>query len=672
MPYEALRDIEILFGLALVTVVLFRRLMFPSIIGFLVTGLLAGPHALGFIRNTHQVEQMAEIGVVLLLFTIGIELSLKELMRIRHLVLWGGGLQVVVTILAVAVVGTASGFPASQALFFGFLVALSSTAILMKLLIDTGQADAPHGKMAMGILIFQDLCIVPLMLLTPLLGGAGDGFRGIVVIGAKAAAVILAAHYGARFMVPWIFKQIVRTRSRELFILSIIFIGLGTAYLTSLVGLSLALGAFIAGLAISESEYSHQALSDIIPFREAFMSLFFISVGMLLNPVILLDHPLLVVSLVVTILLIKTLVTTAAATILGVPMRIAIIAALSLAQIGEFSFVLSQAGVTFGLLTPDMYQIFLAASIATMGLTPACLRYASPVADFVVGILPHEWTRGRGVLKKHEKPLSLQDHVIIVGFGMNGRNLARVLKNLHIGFVVIETNPFTVKKEGKKGQHIIFGDASKQEVLEQAHVSQARGMVIAISDASSSRRVAAMARQLNPSIHIIVRTRYLIEVEPLYKLGVNEVIPEEFETSVEILARVLRNYLVPREDIERCIAEVRSDGYDMLRSLSRRHSHAVGISGYLSGAEIATFRVHKGAVLEGTSLKEGVLRTRSGATILTIKRGDELVPNPDPIWELQEGDMVLLLGSPEQLAAATTLFEVSQQGATVKGNRRQG
>lgn len=661
MPYEALRDIEILFGLALITVVLFRRLMFPSIIGFLVTGLLAGPHALGFIKNTHQVEQMAEIGVVLLLFTIGIELSLKELMRIKHLVLWGGGLQVTVTILAVAAVGVAFGFPASQSLFFGFIVALSSTAILMKLLIDSGQADAPHGKMAMGILIFQDLCIVPLMLLTPLLGGGGDGIRGIVIIGAKAAAVMLAAHYGARFMVPWIFKQIVRTRSRELFILSIIFIGLGTAYLTALVGLSLALGAFIAGLAISESEYSHQALGDIIPFREAFMSLFFISVGMLLNPAILLEYPLLIASLVVTILLIKTLVTTAAASILGVPMRIAIIAALSLAQIGEFSFVLAQAGVKFGLLTTDMYQIFLAASIATMGLTPACLRYASPVADFVVGILPHEWTRGRGVLKKHEKPLALNDHVIIVGFGINGRNLAKVLKNLDIGHVVIETNPFTVKKESKKGQHIIFGDASKQEVLEHAHVTQARGMVIAISDASSSRRVAAMARKLNPSIHIIVRTRYLVEVEPLYKLGVNEVIPEEFETSVEILARVLRNYLVPREDIERCIAEVRSDGYDMLRSLSRRHSHAVGISGYLSGAEIATFRVHKGAVLEGTSLKEGILRARSGATILTIKRGEELVPNPDPIWELQDGDLVLLLGSPEQIAAASTLLGTPQQ-----------
>lgn len=660
MPYEALKDVEILFGLALITVVLFRRLMFPSIIGFLVTGILAGPYALAFIKDTHKVEQMAEIGVVLLLFTIGIELSLKELMRIKHLVLWGGSLQVLVTILAVAAVGAAFGFQVNQAVFFGFLVALSSTAILMKLLIDSGQADTPHGKMAMGILIFQDLCIVPLMLMTPLLAGGGDGIQGVLIITAKTVVVVLAAHYGARVLVPWIFKQVVKTRSRELFILTIIFIGLGTAWLTAVAGLSLALGAFIAGLAISESEYSHQALSDIIPFREAFMSLFFISVGMLLDPAVVAKHPLLILSLVATILIIKTLITTGAAMALGVPMRIAIIAALSLAQIGEFSFVLSQAGVKFGLLTPELYQIFLAASIATMGLTPACLKYAGPISDYFVRILPHDWTKGKGTLANHEQRVSMEDHVVIVGYGVNGKNLSRVLNKLHIQHIVIETNPFTVKKEAKKGLNIQFGDASKPEILEHAHIDKARGLVIAISDAAASRRVASLARKMNPSIHIIVRTRYILEVEPLYKLGVNEVVPEEFETSVEILSRVLRNYLVPHDDIERCVAEIRSDGYEMLRTISRRHSHAVGISGYLSGAEIATFRIQKGSALEGTSLRDGILRNMSGATILTIKRGEELIPNPDPVWEMKDGDIVLLLGTTEQLAAAGKLFKGSK------------
>jgi monovalent cation:H+ antiporter-2, CPA2 family len=656
MPYEALQDIEILFGLALVTVILFRRLMFPSIIGFLATGVLAGPHALAFISNTHQVEQMAEIGVVLLLFTIGIEMSLKELMRIKHFVLLGGGLQVLVTILAVAAAGFAFDFTLSQSLFFGFLVSLSSTAILMKLLIDAGQIDTPHGKLAMGILIFQDLCIVPLMLLTPLLAGKADGIHGILVIAAKTVIVVLAAHYGSRFLVPWIFEQVVRTRSRELFILTIIFIGLGTAWLTAFAGLSLALGAFIAGLAISESEYSHQALGNIIPFREAFMSLFFISVGMLLDPEILVKYPLLITSLVITILLIKTLVTTGAALTLGVPMRVAIIAALSLAQIGEFSFVLSQSGLKLGLLSPEVYQIFLASSIATMALTPLCMKLADPLADYVVNLLPASLSRGSGALSRGKKSLSMSDHIVIVGYGVNGKNLARTLQSLEIKHVVIDTNPFTVKKETKKGQKMIFGDASMPEVLEQAHIGMARGVVIAISDAAASRRVAAAARQMNPTAHIIVRTRYVLEVEPLYKLGVNEVIPEEFETSIEILSRVLRNYMVPTSEIERCIAEVRSDGYEMLRSISRRHSHAVGISGYLSGAEIATLKVQKGCLLEGQSLREGTIRTRSGATVLVIKRKDEVVPNPDPVWELKADDMLLLLGSVDQLSAAGRLF----------------
>jgi CPA2 family monovalent cation:H+ antiporter-2 len=369
---------------------------------------------------------------------------------------------------------------------------------------------------------------------------------------------------------------------------------------------------------------------------------------------------LLIASLVATILVIKTLITAGAAMTLGVPMRIAIITALSLAQIGEFSFVLSQAGVKVGLLTPELYQIFLAASIATMGLTPVCLKYSNLIADFVSGLLPHEWTRGRGVLARSEKNILLNDHVVIVGYGVNGKNLARVLKTLQIQHIVIETNPFTVRKEAKKGQHILFGDASQAELLKHAHIDKARALVVAISDAAASRRVASLARQLNPSLHIIVRTRYLLEVEALYKLGVNEVIPEEFETSVEILSRVLRNYLVPQDDIERCVAEVRSDGYDMLRSMSRRHSHAVGISGYLSGAEIATYRVKKGSPLEGKGLREGTIRNMSGATVLVIKRNDEVVANPDPIWELHSDDLVLLLGMPEQLAVAARLFESAE------------
>jgi CPA2 family monovalent cation:H+ antiporter-2 len=658
MLLTALQDIEILFGLAILTVLLARRLALPSIIGFLAAGIIAGPHALALVRSTHQVEQLAEIGVVLLLFTIGIEFSLKELMRIRQMVFLGGGLQVAVTILATALVAMFTGLSTEQAVFYGFLAALSSTAIIMKLLADAGDMDTPQGKTVLGVLIFQDLSVVPLMLLVPLLGGGGlhPATLTLTLTLAKAAAVVVTAHYGARYLIPWLLRHVVRARSRELFILSVIFIGFGTAWLTAEAGLSLALGAFIAGLAISESEYSQQVLGDIMPFRDAFMSIFFLSVGMLLDPAIMLRQPLAVVMVVAAILLIKVCVSTTALRVIGLPLRIAILSGLALAQIGEFSFVLAQSGLQLGLLPADSYQLFLAASVATMALTPLLIRLAPSLAEAVEQRLPARLTRGSRQLVARNRERRLSGHVIISGYGLNGRNLAKVLKHLGLPHLIIDTNPFTIARERKAGEQIIFGDAAMPEVLSHAHIESARILVIAISDAAASRRIAAQARQLNPSIHIIARTRYVLEVEPLYRLGVNEVVPEEFETSVEILSRVLRAFMVPHDEIEQHVAEVRSNCYGMLRSMSRRHSHAVGISGYLAGAELATFRVQSGSPLVGESLRDGRIKTNSGATVLVIKRGDDIMPNPDPMWELTVNDTVLLLGTPEQLAAAHRLF----------------
>lgn len=656
MEFQALKDLEILFGLALITVVLFRKLMIPSIIGFLVTGMLAGPYALRLIESTHDVEQMAEIGVVLLLFTIGIEFSLTELMRIRHLVFWGGGAQVVLTILLVTVGGMLFSLPFNQALFFGFLLALSSTAILMKLLMDAGEIDSPHGKSALGILIFQDLCVVPLMLLVPFLSGQGGGASDILLMLLRAGGVVLVAHFGARYAVPWIFNQVVKARSRELFILTVIFVGFGTAWLTSLAGLSLALGAFIAGLAISESEYSHQALGDIIPFRDAFMSLFFISVGMLLDLRIFIEKPVLIIALILAIILIKGVVASGAILLLGIPARIAIVAGLSLAQVGEFSFVLSQAGVKSGLLPDDLYQIFLAASVATMALTPVALKFGPAVALWICHFLPRKVVRGRGGLVQGGHKLRMSDHVVIVGFGLNGKNLAKVLKAYSIPYAVIEANPYTIATERKRGSHIVFGDATSPEVLGHVQIAKARILVIAISDAAASRRVAALARNLHPGLHIVVRTRYLAEMEPLYEIGANDVIPEEFETSIEIFTRVLKRYLIPHSQIEECVSSVRQDSYEMFRTLSKSNSPAAEISGFLSGAEIGTFTVAAGSILAGESLGAGTLRNRSGATLLAIRRGAEVIPNPDPVWELREEDVVLLIGTPPQLAMAGKLF----------------
>lgn len=661
MEFGLLKDIVLLLGLALFTLILFRQFKVPSIIGFLVTGIIAGPHALGFVKNIHEVEQMAEIGVVLLLFTIGIEFSMKELLRIRHLVLWGGGIQVGLTIGVVAAVSVLAGFTPAQSVFFGFLVSLSSTAILMKLLMDAGEMDTPHGKAALGILIFQDLCVVPLMLFVPFLGGAGNGIADVALISAKAAVVVVIAHFGSRFAVPWIFSQVVRTRSRELFILTIIFVGFGTAWLTAQAGLSLALGAFIAGLAISESEYSHQVMGDIIPFRDAFISLFFISVGMLLNPTFVLSNPLTILAVVAIIIVVKFVVVAGAILVLKFPVRVALTSGLILAQVGEFAFVLSHSGMKYGILTETSYQVFLAASVATMALTPLYLSYASDFAEkassIISRLLPKFLLKGTRSTGMSHVRFPMEGHVIIVGYGVNGKNMVRVLTGNKISYLAIEANHQTVKNERKKGIKIIFGDASRPETLEQAHIDKARIMVVAISDAAATRRIVSQARSMNSAIHLIVRTRYIAEMEPLYALGANEVIPEEFETSIEIFSRVLRNYLVPHDQIELCIGGIRKDSYQMFRSMSRRNVQAVGISSYLAGSELLNCRVQGGSAADGSVLRDGLVRGRSGATILAIKRGDEVISNPDPIWELHPEDVVLLLGNPQQLSVASTLFD---------------
>ena len=661
MEFGLLKDKVLLLGLALFTLILFRQFKIPSIIGFLVTGIIAGPHALGFVKNIHEVEQMAEIGVVLLLFTIGIEFSLKELLRIRHLVLWGGGIQVGLTIGLVALVSVLAGFTPAESVFFGFLVSLSSTAILMKLLMDAGEMDTPHGKAALGILIFQDLCVVPLMLFVPFLGGSGSGITDVALIAAKAAVVVVIAHFGSRFAVPWIFSQVVRTRSRELFILTIIFVGFGTAWLTAQAGLSLALGAFIAGLAISESEYSHQVMGDIIPFRDAFISLFFISVGMLLNPAFVLSNPLPILAVVAIIIVVKFGVVAGSILILKFPARVALTSGLILAQVGEFAFVLSRSGVKYGLLSETTYQVFLASSIATMALTPLYLmiapHFAEKVSLFLPRLLPSFLLKGTRTTGVSHARFPMEGHVIIVGYGVNGKNVAKVLTGNGIPYLAIEANHLTVRSERKKGINIIFGDASRPEILEHAHIEKARIMVVAISDAATTRRIVSQARSMNSAIHLIVRTRYIVEMEPLYDLGANEVIPEEFETSIEIFSRVLRNYLVPHDQIELCIGGIRKDSYQMFRSMSRRNIQAVGISSYLAGSELLTCRVQGGSAADGSILRDGLVRGRSGATILAIKRGDEVTSNPDPLWELHPEDVVLLLGKPQQLSIASTLFD---------------
>jgi monovalent cation:H+ antiporter-2, CPA2 family len=572
MEIPLLTDVVIIFSLSIAVIFIFQRVYIPAVVGFFLTGILVGPHGLRLVSAVHEVEVLAEIGVILLLFTIGLEFSLADLLRVRRLVLVGGSLQVTLTGLVVFGLARQFNLTVGEAIFVGFLVALSSTAIVLKLLQERGEIDSPQGRTTLAILIFQDIIIVPMVLFTPLLAGSVERVGlALVWLVVKGVGVIVAVSLSAKYVVPYALHQIARTRSRELFLLSILTMGSAVAWITSSIGLSLALGAFLAGLIISESEYSHQAFSNVLPFRDVFTSFFFVSIGMLLDVRFLFDQPGLIVLLTLSVLIIKTLAASLAATLLGLPLRTTILVGLGLSQVGEFSFILSNAGLEFGLLAGERYQLFLAVSILTMALAPFIIALAPRVADRIVKLpFPQPLQQGfyptLGMTRTVPKD-NLADHVIIIGFGLNGRNVAHATQLAGVPHVIIELNPETVRQERSRGEPIYYGDAVQEAVLEHAGIKEARAIVIVISDPTATRRITAIARKLRPEIYIIARTRYLHELKPLYDLGADEVIPEEFETSVEIFARVLRKYRIPGDEIEQLVATMRADGYKMFRGL---------------------------------------------------------------------------------------------------------
>jgi len=658
MGLEFLKTLVIIFGVSAFVVFLLQKLKIPSIVGFLIAGAALGPHGFGMIREIREVELLAEVGVILLLFTIGLEISLKNLKRIRSAVLGGGFSQVLLTLLATAAIAYPFLGKLNESLFIGFLVALSSTAIIMKMLLDRAEMDSPHGRLSMGILIFQDLCVVPLMLLIPILAGNQGSFPGLLWTMAKSAAILFLVVFSARWLVPNILHQIVHTRSRELFVITIILLCLGTALLTSELGLSLALGAFLAGLVISESEYAYQAISDILPFKDSFNGLFFISVGMLMDLRFLSQNPLLILFAVVFILLLKTSTGFFSVHLLGHPVRVSLQTGLHIAQIGEFSFVLAMAGKSAGLITESLYQLFLSSSVLTMLLTPFIVQSSPNISNWISSKkLLERLDRMRKKAEREGLLLRREGHVIIVGFGLNGRNLAEVLKEASLPYVVLEINNDTVIQMKKRGEPMFYGDGTSPQILHKLGISTARMLVVAISDPASTRRIVQVARKENPRLYIIVRTRYAAEVEDLLKLGANEVIPEEFETSIEIFAKVLHQYQVPKNLMIEQIEKIRSRSYEVLRRVDLPAKNLPEKCEILIGIDTETYLINDRSSASGRSIKELRIRTKTGATVIAVKRGSEIIPSPELEFVFTPGDIVYLIGSKENLLKAFALLE---------------
>jgi CPA2 family monovalent cation:H+ antiporter-2 len=560
-----LQDLVVIFGVALLVVAVLQKLGIPTIAGFIVVGAVVGPAGLGLVEHLHQVEVLAEVGVVILLFGIGLELSLERLKRLWKPIVLGGTLQMGLTILLVVALGTAFGLTVAGAVFLGFLVAVSSTAIVLRALEARGELEAPHGRLTLGILVFQDLCVVPMMMAIPILAGTSQSPAEVGLALLKAVGILTGVVLGARLVVPRALHLAARTGQRSLFMLSVFLVCVGTAWIASSAGISLALGAFLAGLVAAGSEYRHQALADLIPFREVLTSLFFVSVGMLLNPFSLLEHPLSIAGLLLAILLGKFALVYLAGALMRLPMRVSLLAAAALAQVGEFFFVLFRAARDTPLVEGNLGSTLPAAVILSMLIAPLAMVAGPHIAAGAgrVRVL----TRLLDVRTAAESApqfARLRDHVIIAGLGVAGTELATSLRASDIAYLIVDLNAENVRRALREGEPIYFGDVSSPEVLESLGIAHARELVLTVNDPGAAMRAAAAARRLAPGLHIVIRSRYLGDVRSLLAAGASKVVPAELEAAAEIASYVLHRHGVEPDVRFTQLARIRSRLEDLV------------------------------------------------------------------------------------------------------------
>ncbi len=652
MHIPLLQDILILLAFSVLIVFILQKLKLPSIIGFLLTGIIIGPFGLSLIKAVEQVELLSEIGVILLLFVIGMELSIKQLASIKKTVFIAGFLQVGITVGVAALIYNLLGNSWNESVFVGFLFSLSSTAIVLKTLQDRQELSATHARNALAILIFQDIIVVPMMLITPMMAGESANIgMSILMLLLKSGVIVVITYISARYIIPKLMYAVAKTNSKELFLLVTITLCFAIAFLTSAIGLSLALGAFIAGLIVSESEYSHQATSIILPFRELFTSFFFVSVGMLLDLSFFLNNILIILLLVLLVFIIKSSIAAIAVGFLKYSTRTAILTGLSLFQIGEFAFILSKVGIKYNLLTPETNQYFLSISIVSMILTPFVIIFSEKIADILIDLSKKFGLKN--VLSSNTKikeisEVNLENHLIIIGYGINGSNLAKAARASNIPFIVIEMNAETVKKERAKGLPIIYGDATQDHILETVHLSNARAVVVAIAGNFAIKSIIKKIRSSSDSLYLVVRTRYVAETSELLALGADEVIPEEFETSIQIFEHILHNFLVPEDDISQLIENVRADNYQLFKAdLKRPRTYRPSD---LADFNITCLRIKSDSnKFLGKPLKELDLRAKYGINILSIKRKNEMLESILPEEILMQGDIIYIQGNQSKI-----------------------
>ena len=643
MPEHALlADLIAAYGVALVLIVLFARLHVPAIVAMILAGIVAGPHALALVPTQSEVDLIAEIGIVLLLFTVGLDFSMAEMRRVWRATVLGGVLQIVLTTAAVAAFAVvATGTAPRTAVFIGLFVSLSSTAIVLKELGSRNELSSPQGRMVTGVLLFQDLCIVILLLMVPILGGEVPIARAGGVLARAALALAVVGSVG-RLVLPVFIRWVLRSGRREAFPIAVVLASVGTAWASTLLGVSMALGAFLGGLVLAESEFSHQAHAEIRPFRDVLSSLFFISLGMLLDPRFVLGALPWIAGVLVAVVLVKAVAGTAALLPFAPGPRFAIASAVALAQVGEFSFVLGRAGVEARLLQPGTWQLLLAASVGTMMLTPALLAAAPRIGARFAGTRP-EWIAAA-------EGTTAIGHVIIVGFGAGGRLIARTLREFGIDYVVLDLNGETIREGRAAGEPMMYADAANPDGLRAAGLRSARALVLVMSDPEASLRSIKTARDVAPDVPVIVRARYRGEARRMMAAGASVAVAEEMEASLEVLSQLLARVGVPGNLSEVALDGLRRDT-ETTRPL-RARSRPLEAMSAVRHTPVASHALTPGDWAVGRTLAELNLRAETGALVLAVDSAGKHVTSPAADLKLREGDVLYLVGDDSDILLA--------------------
>jgi len=658
MVHHLIKDLTLLLLVSLPINIAFHRVKLPSVMGYLIAGILIGPHGLGLISDVSSVKELAEIGVVLLLFVIGLEFSLGRLLKNLPSVLGVGSLQLGLASIFAWFVFKAIGFQQSQSIALGLILALSSTAIVLKMITDRAEIDTLHGKLCIGILLFQDLCVVPIMLLLPLLGqSAVNSSSDFAFAMVKSLTALVAIFYLSRLIVPKTLVWIARVGNKEHLTLSVVFIILATGWASQKMGLTLAMGALIAGMIISESEYNHQIILDILPLRDYFSSIFFISVGMLLQIEVFEDSVWICLAFTALVVLLKGGLTGLACILARVPLRISFVVAMRLAQVGEFSLILSAMALDQGLFDPHQYQLLLIVSILSMLFAPLLIQVSTAFSIKIFSKWKHEKNNS---IQNHD--VGLEGHVIIVGYGVGGRTLAQVLLETKIPFLVIDLDGERIKQALTLGITAHYGDCVQEEVLRRAGLMDARMIVFKVSDYAVTEKAVRLARKINSQIKIMVRTRRTDQVEELKAAGADQVIPEEFEASIEIFSRVLRDYRTPNNIIEQQVELIRLEGYSMFRGLSLNAESLKKFSTYLTATLTDSYLILEDSWACEKMLGDINISARTGAIVIAVVRKNKPYSNPSPEFIALTGDIFVLSGSHVQLDQSLKVLKYGYEG----------